>query len=47
MIYMFQHLHPLIGAPGHSCDLLMEGPLVGEVTVLFLECKTCLDHVLN
>lgn len=44
---MFQPLHPLIVAPGHGCDLLMEGALVGTVSVLFLECKPCLDRVLN
>lgn len=25
MVFMFQLLHPLIVAPGHGCDLLMEG----------------------
>lgn len=34
-------------SPGHGCDLLMERALVGAVSVLFLECKTCLDYVLN
>lgn len=47
MIFLLQPLHLLIVAPGHSCDLLMEGALDGAVIVLVLECKPCLDHVLN